>query len=211
MIPLNIWIVEDDAGYRRTLRKILNHEEHINCDRVFSSCPDLFDALRGEAQPNLVLMDLGLPGISGVEGIRKLAEIAPDVAVVVLTVFSDKRKVLDALDAGAVAYLLKSSTQQEIVQGINDVFVGGASLSPTVAKIVLEQMRKPKNANHFSLTQREIEVLKLLAEGLAAKQIAHQMGVSIHTVAFHLKNIYAKLDVHSQSGAIAKAFQAGIL
>lgn len=211
MIPISIWIVEDDAGYRRTLQKLLSREEHITCNRVFSSCPSLFEALDAEEHPDLVLMDLGLPEMSGVEGIRKLAMLAPDLAVVVLTVFCNKDKVMEALDAGASGYLLKSASPEEIIRGLQSVFLGGAALSPAIAKTVLEEMRKPKASETFNLSRREIQVLEHLARGLAVKQIADELGITERTVSFHLSNLYAKLEVQSQSGALAKAFRAGLL
>lgn len=211
MATMNIWVVEDDSGYRRTLQRLLNREEQMTCGRVFSDCTALFEALASELGPDLVLMDLGLPGMSGVEGIQKLAKLAPDVAVVVLTVFSGKEKVLDALDAGAAGYLLKAATPQEIIRGLNEVFEGGAALSPAVAKTVLGEMRKSKPADPFDLSDREMEVLTLLADGLAIKQIADELGVSYYTVNFHVKNLYKKLEVQSQSGAVAKAFRSGLL
>lgn len=211
MIPINIWLVEDDTGYRRALQDILNQERHITCDRTFPSCIKLFDTIKTHPLPDLVLMDLGLPGMSGVEGIKKLAGLAPDLAVVVLTVFSDKEKVLKSLDAGAAGYLLKSATPEELVRGLQEVFLGGAALSPSVAKVVLEEMRKPKPSEQFDLSPREMEVLELLAQDLAVKEIADKLGVSDRTVGFHLTNLYTKLKVQSQSGALAKAFRAGIL
>lgn len=211
MIPINIWLVEDDTGYRRALQEILNQEEHITCDRTFPSCAKLFDAIKTHPHPDLLLMDLGLPGMSGVEGIKKLAGLAPDLAVIVLTVFADKEKVLQALDAGASGYLLKTATSEEIISGLQQVFFGGAALSPSVAKVVLEEMRNPKPSEHFDLSPRELEVLELLALDLAVKEIADKLGISERTVSFHLTNLYAKLKVQSQSGALAKAFRAGIL
>ncbi len=211
MIPITIWVVEDDAGYRRTLQRLLNREEHITCSRVFSSCITLFEAIETEPHPDLVLMDLGLPGMGGVEGIQKLAGLAPDLAVVVLTVFADKAKVMESLNAGAAGYLLKSAMPQEIIHGLQDVFLGGAALSPSVAKMVLEEVRQSRPAGQFDLSAREIEVLELLAEGFATKQIADKLEISYRTVAFHLKNIYAKLGVQSQSGAVAMALRSGIL
>jgi len=211
MIPINIWVVEDDTAYRRTLQRLLNREEHITCDRVFPSCAKLFEAVETDPYPDLVLMDLGLPGMSGVEGIQKLAELAPDLAVIVLTVFADKEKVFDSLDAGAVGYLLKTALPEEIVRGVQEVFMGGAALSPSVAKMVLGEMRKPKPSEEFELSAREIEVLELLALGLSVKEIADKLDISRRTGAFHLNNIYCKLQVQSQSGAVAKAFRSGIL
>ncbi|MGJ8655208.1 MAG: response regulator [Akkermansiaceae bacterium] len=211
MTPIITWIVEDDASYRRTLKSLFNNEDSIHCSRVFPSCIDMFDALKTHGHPDLILMDLGLPGMNGVEGIRKLAILASDVAVIVITVFQEKEKVLEALDAGAAGYLLKTATGAEIIQGIQQVFHGAAALSPAVAKIVLDEMRKPTSNEEFNLTEREHEVLHLLAADHSIKEIAAQLGVSRRTAAFHLENIYRKLQVHSQSGAVAKAFRSGII
>jgi DNA-binding NarL/FixJ family response regulator len=156
-------------------------------------------------------MDLGLPGMSGVEGIRKLAVLAPDIAVLVITVFSDKEKVLHALDAGAAGYLLKTATGPEIIRGVEQAFQGGAPLSAAVAKIVLDEIRKPLLNEAFNLSEREVEVLEQLALDLSVKEIAEKLGISRRTAAFHLENIYRKLHVQSQSGAVAKALRSGII
>ena len=211
MIPINIWVVEDDAGYRRMLQRVLNREDHITCSRVFPSCIKLFEAIETECHPDLILMDLGLPGMGGVEGIRKLGEIAPDLTVIVLTVFADKKKVIESLDAGAVGYLLKTASPADIIRGLQEVFLGGAALSPSVTKLVLEEVRQPKSAEQFGLSVREVEILELLAEDLSRKKIADKLNITYRTVTFHLTNIYEKLGVHSQAGALAKAIRAGIL
>ena len=152
MIPISIWIVEDDTVFRRTLKRMLNREKKITCSRVFSSCSRLFEAVESDSHPDLLLMDLGLPGMGGVEGIQKLSTLAPDITVIVLTVFEDKEKVFQALDAGAAGYLLKTATGPEIIKGLKQVFMGGAALSPSVAKIVLEEFRKPTPVDDFHLT-----------------------------------------------------------
>jgi DNA-binding NarL/FixJ family response regulator len=211
MIPINIWLVEDDAGYRRNLKKSMELEEHISVERVFPSCIEFFEALEAEAPPDVVLMDLGLPGMSGLEAIRKLADLAPDIAVMVLTVFKDKEMVLEALDAGAAGYLLKESDGTAIVKGLQEVFYGGSALSPSVAKIVVQELRKPSPSDEFNLSSREIEVLEKLAEGLAVKEIASVLDISVGTAGFHLTNIYKKLQVQSQTGAVAKALRSGII
>ena len=211
MIPIKAWVVEDDGTYRRMLQRLLNREEHIDCERVFPSCPKLFEAIATEPHPDLVLMDLGLPEMGGVEGIRKLSALAPDLAVLVLTVVEDKKKVLEALDAGAAGYLLKTAKPKEIIRGVQAVFAGGAPLSPAVAKLVLAEIHKPSPSETYALSPREIQVLELLAEGLLVKEIADQLNISRRTGAFHLNNIYQKLQVQSQAGAVAKAFRSGIL
>ena len=211
MIPITIWIVEDDTVFRRTLQRLLSREKHITCSRVFPSCIEFFEAIETDVHPDMVLMDLGLPGMGGIEGIQKLATKAPDVAVMVLTVFKEKEKVLQALDAGAAGYLLKTATGREIVNGLQQVFMGGVPRSPAVAKVVLEELRKPVPSDDFHLSAREIDVLEQLAEGLSVKEIAVALDIGRRTVAFHLENIYSKLKVQSQSGAVAKALRAGII
>jgi DNA-binding NarL/FixJ family response regulator len=138
---MNVWIVEDDAGYRRNLRMSLELEEDITVGRVFPSCIEFFDLLKKETPPDVVLMDLGLPGMGGIEAIRKLRAVAPGVAVMVLTVFKEKDKVLEALDAGAAGYLLKSSDGPEIVKGLKKVVEGGSVWSPALAESLDEPVR----------------------------------------------------------------------
>lgn len=211
MIPITLWIVEDDSSYRRSLEFMLSREPKITCARAFSSCIEFLEALKNEVHPDLVLMDLGLPEMSGIEGIQKLLEEAPDIAVLVLTTFSDKQKVLDALDAGAAGYLLKTATGPEIIKGIQDVFMGQSALSPMVAKVALEEIRKPVPEDTFNLTNRELEVLEELARDLTVKEIAENLGIAPRTVGHHLTNIYAKLNVPSSTGAVAKALRSGII
>ncbi|MEM0965834.1 MAG: response regulator transcription factor [Verrucomicrobiota bacterium] len=210
MIPINVWIVEDDAGYRRNLQRSLSRQENVTCDRVFPSCVEFLEAAKEGPRPDIILMDLGLPEMSGIEGIRRLLSIVPDATVIVLTVVEEKGKVLEALDAGATGYLLKTSSTVEIVNALRQVFMGGAALSPGIARLVLEEFRKPAS-NDFELSQREIEVLEWLSQGLAVKEIAARLDISRATAAFHLGNIYQKLNVQSQTGAVAKALRSGII
>jgi len=210
-MKISVWVVEDDTVYRRTLQRLLKREKSIVCDRVFPSCVDFIEAVKSEKNPDLVLMDLGLPEMSGLEGIQQLSKLAPDVTVMVLTVFQDKEKVLKALDAGAAGYLLKTATGEEIIKGIKSVFAGEAALSPAIAKIVLEEMRKPVRTDDFDLTDREVDVLEQLVKGLSVKEIATVLEIKTRTARFHLSNIYQKLQVESQTGAVAKALRAGII
>lgn len=211
MIPITVWIVEDEPAYRRMLLRVLGRADHITECRGFPSCIEFFEALDEGEHPDMVLMDLGLPGLSGVDGIIQMTETAPDIAVVVLTVFSDKKKVFQALEAGASGYLLKSATGPEIIKGLQEVFLGGSALSPAIAKMVLEDIRKPVPAGEVKLAVREVEVLERLAQGLAVKEIAAELDISQNTVSTYLGRIYSKLQVQSQSGAVAKALRSGII
>lgn len=211
MEPKRVWVVEDDTVYRRMLSRVLNRSDEISECRVFPSCIEFFDALRIWESPDMVLMDLGLPEMSGVEGIQKLVEDNPEVSVVVLTVFSEKEKVFNALEAGASGYLLKSATGPEIIKGLQEVSLGGSALSPAVAKIVLEDIRKPVPNDEYKLATREIEVLEKLALGMSVKEIAEALSISKSTVSTYLERLYQKLQVQSQSGAVAKALRSGII
>lgn len=206
-----VWVVEDDTVYRRMLSRSLNQSDEIKECRVFPSCIEFFDALKEYDPPEMVLMDLGLPEMSGVEGIGKLVEEYPGISVIVLTVFSEKDKVFNALEAGASGYLLKSATGPEIIKGIQEVSLGGSSLSPAIAKIVLEDIQKPVPSDEYKLTAREIEVLEKLALGLSVKEIASALSISSSTVSTYLERLYQKLQVQSQSGAVAKALRSGII
>lgn len=211
MSPINVWIVEDDSTYRRTLVRVLSRSENIIDCRAFPSCIEFFDALSDTAHPEIVLMDLGLPRMGGVEGIKKLSDTAPDIIAVVLTVFSEKEKVLEALEAGASGYLLKSASGPEIIKGLDEVVKGGSVLSPEVAKIVLQNIRKPSADEDYKLAAREIEVLESLSLGQSVKEISRNLEISQSTVSTYLARIYGKLKVQSQSGAVAKALRSGLI
>ncbi len=211
MIPITIWIVEDDSVYRRSLERMLGRQDQITCTEVFPSCVEFLRAVEEVEHPDLVLMDLGLPEMSGIEGIKRLNELAPDITVMALTSFKEKDSVLEALEAGAAGYLLKTATGQDIIKGIQDVFMGQSVLSPSVARFVLEELRKPSPSEEFKLSDREVEVLEQLALDLPAKEVAVNLGITVRTTRFHLSNIYEKLQVSSQTGAVAKALRSGII
>jgi DNA-binding NarL/FixJ family response regulator len=211
MIPITIWIVEDDSVYRRSLERMLGRQDQITCTQVFPSCIEFLKAVESDKHPDLVLVDLGLPEISGIEGIRRLNGLAPDITVMVLTTFKEKEAVMEALEAGAAGYLLKTATGPEIIKGIQDIFMGQSALSPSIAKLVLDEIRKPTPDERFNLSEREFEVLELLAIDLSAKEISTRLDITVRTTRFHLTNIYEKLQVSSQTGAVAKALRSGII
>ena len=211
MTPIRTWLVEADASYRQSLEIVRELEKSIAVKQIFSSCVELFDGLESGPLPDVVLMDLESSGKSSLEAIRKLVRIVPDVAVVVLTALEDKVKALAALKAGAAGCLLKESEPLEIGKGVQQVFSGGSVLSPMIAKAVVEELHQSLPAEEFDLSQREIEVLEQLVDGLAVKEISAALHVSVSTIGFHLTNIYKKLDVQSQTGAVAKAVRAGIV
>lgn len=208
----SIWIVEDHAEFRRQLGKMLNSSTDFRCDGEFRTCELLLGALQEDPPPDLILMDIGLPGMSGIEGIARIKAVSPSTEVVILTVFDDNENIIRAIAAGASGYLHKSSTLGTIADSLKSVLVGGAPINPTIARKLLALFASaaaPRDL--YSLTRREKEILSLLVEDIPLKQVADRVSVSIHTVNMHLRNIYGKLQVQSRSGAVAKALKERLL
>ena len=207
-----LWIVEDHAAFRRTLVRVLNAEADLQCARDFDSCEKLLAALAKPDVPDLILLDVGLPGMSGLEGIRLIKERAPKSLVVILTVFEDDDKVFQAICAGAAGYLLKTSSGADITQAVRDALAGGSPMNPRIARRVLEMFSKlaPKQ-NDYGLSEREKEILQLMTTGLIKKEIADKLTLSVHTVDTYLRRIYEKLAVNTRTGAVAKALKEGLV
>ena len=207
-----LWIVEDHASFRRTLVRLLNTEPDLQCTRDFDSCEKLLASLSGSTAPDLILLDVGLPGMSGLEGIRLIKERAPQTLVVILTVFEDDDKVFQAICAGAAGYLLKTSSGADITQAVRDALAGGSPMNPRIARRVLDMFSKlaPKQRD-YGLSDREKEILQLMTTGLIKKEIADRLSLSVHTVDTYLRRIYEKLEVNTRTGAVAKALKEGLV
>lgn len=210
--PVNIWLIEDNTPYRKTLSGLINLTDGMNCSSVYGSCEEAIAELTSKEKPDVILLDIGLPGINGISGIEIFKKWAPDVTIVILTVYDDHDKVFDALCAGASGYLLKDSSPEKIIEAINEVLAGGAPMNIRIAHRVLEifTRMKPKKAD-YGLTDREKETLQLLVSGLTKQQIADRLFLSFHTVNTHIKNIYSKLHVTSRSGVVSKVYKENIL
>lgn len=207
-----IWIVEDHAAFRRTLVRVLNAEAGFQCSRDFDSCEQTLAALAGDASPDLILLDVGLPGMSGLDGIRLIKQRSPKTLVVILTVFDDDEKVFQAICAGAAGYLLKTSSAADITQAVHEALAGGSPMNPRIARRVLEMFSKfaPKQGD-YGLSDREKEILQLMTTGLIKKEIADRLTLSVHTVDTYLRRIYEKLEVNTRTGAVAKALKEGLV
>lgn len=207
-----LWIVEDHASFRRTLVRLLSTESDLQCPREFDSCEKLLAALSGSNAPDLILLDVGLPGMSGLDGIRLIKERAPQTLVVILTVFEDDDKVFQAICAGAAGYLLKTSSGADITQAVRDALAGGSPMNPRIARRVLDMFSKlaPKQRD-YGLSDREKEILQLMTTGLIKKEIADRLSLSVHTVDTYLRRIYEKLEVNTRTGAVAKALKEGLV
>jgi DNA-binding NarL/FixJ family response regulator len=210
----HIWVVEDHAPFRRTLGKVLNAEQDMHCSREFDSCELALHALDKEKAhvPDVILLDVGLPGMSGLEGIRHFRERLPKVQVIILTVFEDDEKIFQAICAGASGYLLKTAGANAIVQAIHDALSGGSPMNPRIARRVLEMFSKlaPKKSD-YGLSEREQEILQHMVKGLIKKEIAGRLQLSVHTVDTYLRRIYEKLAVNTRTGAVAKALKEGLV
>lgn len=208
----SLWIVEDHIPFRHTLMKVMNAEADLQCTRDFSSCEAMLAALKKPDVPDLVLMDVGLPGMSGLDGIRLIKAAQSQVLVVILTVFEDDDKVFQAICAGAAGYLLKTASAQEITQAVHDALAGGSPMNSRIARRVLEMFSKfaPKHTD-YGLSDREKQILHLMTTGLIKKEIADQLSLSVHTVDTYLRRIYEKLEVNTRTGAVAKALKEGLV
>lgn len=217
-LPIRVWVVEDGALLRRSLAAYLAAAPQLACPRAFGSVEELAAALAAGDRPDVVLMDLALPGRSGVEGTRLLRAAVPSARILVLTVQEDDDSVFAAICAGASGYLLKPTPLAHVAEAVRRVAAGEAAMDGVVARRVLEQFarvaslpRRGAGDTRPRLTEREREILALLVDGLAMKQIAARLGVSYHTVDAHLRNVYEKLHVHSRSAAVVKAVKEGLL
>jgi DNA-binding NarL/FixJ family response regulator len=203
---IRVGIVEDRDDHREALSSLMSAADGFRLAGVFRSMEDAIANIAADF-PDVLLVDLGLPGMSGTDGIRLLKERYPKLATVAVTVFTDDARIFDALCAGASGYLLKKTPADKLLDGIREVTQGGAPMSPDVARKVIALFRKyrpPVEAEH-DLTPHELRLLRLLVEGHSYRTAAAELGVTVHTVSFHLRNIYEKLQVHSKSEAVAKA------
>jgi len=206
-MPITVSIVEDELKTRESLLRLLGRAPNIRC---ISSYATGEDALRGipKEKPDVVLVDIHLPGISGIECISKLKLKLPNLRVLVLTTYGDSDRIFDSLRAGATGYLLKNAGYAGLVEAIDDVHGGGAPMTAQVARQVVEhfhQIKKPAS-DMEKLTAREQEILELLAKGFLWKEICEKLGISMPTVAMHSRHIYDKLHVQSRAQATAKFF-----
>jgi DNA-binding NarL/FixJ family response regulator len=209
---IRILLFEDNPDFVDSFQELIQESEGIELIAVFAQCKDAVHLIKHHV-PNLVVMDIDMPGKSGLEGLRMIRAAGLETTIIMLTVFDDNDRVFQAVCSGASGYLLKSSSPEKIVEGIREAVNGGAPMTPSVAKQVLKLFSAPfQKANDFqSLTAREQEVLSFLVRGYSYKMAAAEMNISIETLRFHIKNMYAKLHVNSKSEAVAKAIHNKLL
>ena len=209
----DVIIIEDNELLRDSLREAINKSSIIKCNNAFGSGEAALDIIeKEELVPNIILLDIGLPGMNGIELIPELKKLSPSTKILIITVHDDDENVFNAICAGASGYLLKDLSADSLVNSINEVMSGGAPMNSHIAKKVLNMFRDQNmKSGGYDLSEREKEILSLLVDGLSKKQIADKIYLSHHTVDSHIRNIYAKLEVHSRSSAISKAIREKLL
>ena len=211
-MPVRVVIIEDLIEVREGLAVLINGTIGFECTGRFRT---MEDALAGidASRPDVILTDIGLPGMNGIEGTRILSARYPDVPILALSVYGDDENVFDAICAGASGYLLKNTPPARLLEALREVVAGGAPMSPEIARRVValfREFRPPERAS-YRLTPQETGLLRLMVDGHHYKTAAREMGISTSTVSFHLKHIYQKLQVHSKSEAVAKALRERLI
>lgn len=211
---ISVVIVEDNKTIREGLAALINGTDGFSCPASFQDCESFLCRLK-ELDPDVVLMDIGLPGISGIEGVAKAIKICPEVSILILTVYEESQKIFDALCAGACGYLVKKTPPARLLEAIKDAYEGGSPMSSQIARKVVTVFQQKSSIltseSGSILSQREKEVLTGLSNGSSYQEISESLFISLDTVRHHIRNIYKKLHVHSQSEAVAKALRKGII
>jgi DNA-binding NarL/FixJ family response regulator len=208
---IDVAIVEDVKDIREGLALLIDGAPGFRCVGVYRSMEEALPGLRART-PRAALVDIGLPGMSGIEGIRIIKERFPKLLVLVLTVYQDDERIVEAICAGASGYLVKKTPPARLLESLAEAVAGGAPMSPEVANRVLALFRAARPPEEdYSLTPHETRLLRLIVEGHSYKTAAAALHVTPHTVSFHLRKIYDKLQVHSKSEAVAKVLRSGLL
>ena len=210
---IKVVVVEDNDTIREGLKILIDGTEGYSCVASFPKCEVMLPQL-DKLEPDVMLMDIGLPGMNGIEGIKKAKIIFPELAILVLTVYEENELIFDALCAGACGYLVKKTPPSKLLDAIQEAYKGGAPMSSHIARKVIDlfqQVKQHQSSSKDILTPREKEILGSLVEGNSFKVIADSLFISIETVRFHFRNIYRKLHVHSQSEAVVKALKEKLI
>ena len=206
-----ILVFDDNRGRREALQLLIESSDDLEFAGARENCNNV-EADILQLKPDVVLMDIDMPGTNGIEGLKRIRTQAPEVFIIMQTVFEDDEKIFTAIHAGAHGYFLKKTKPDKLIEGIRDVLEGGAPMTSSVARKVLHmftQQPSDKRVNQFDLTARELEILSMLGKGMSYKMIADAGCISFHTVNSHLKKIYEKLHVHSATEAVSKVFSKG--
>lgn len=204
-MPISVSIVEDSDKFRETLARVLNRSEEFRCISHYPNAEEALKALPAD-KPEVVLMDINLPGINGVECVRQLKQVMPSLQVMMLTVYEDTENIFNALAAGATGYMLKRTSRDELLEAIREVHRGGSPMTTPIARKVVQSFQRaaPAAPATEALSPREQEVLDCLAQGFLYKEIAEKLNISYETVHTYIRRIYEKLQVRTRTEAVAK-------
>lgn len=210
---IHVWVLEDHQIFAKHVRRLLARQTDIDCPYHFSHPDELFEKLKFTTEkPDVLLLDLGLPGRDGLQVLDEVRKLLPNLKVIILSAFDDRERVYHAICNGASGYLLKTADPDEILDGIRQVMDGSSALSGSIAKMILEGFSRYGNVQKIEpLTTREEEVLRALVRGLIKKEIADHLNISQHTVDMHLRSVYRKLQVRTQTEAVSKALRQGLV
>ena len=212
-----VWLIEDNEIFATGVQRTIERMEDMRCGGKYQSVEEAFTALESGQKPDVILLDVQLPGMDGITALSHLKAMAPAAQVIILTVFDDADKIFRAVCAGASGYVLKSSTRAEIGEAIRQVMDGGASMAPEVARKVLDRLTARETGGRatgndaYDLTPRQCDILRLMAEGLVKKEIADTLNISLATVSTHMQRVYDKLHVTTNTGAVAKALREKLI
>ena len=213
MRNIKVVIFEDNTNLRRGLATLINGSAGFECVGAFGNCDNLIKNI-SDTKPDVVLMDIEMPGMNGIEAVKILKPQFPEIKILMETIFEDDEKVFNSICSGAEGYILKNTPPSQILDAIREIHEGGAPMTPSIASKVLAMFKSGRSFSKdesYNLTEREMEVLKFLVDGMSYKLIAEKCFVSIDTISSHVKNIYKKLQVHSKSEAVAKAIKGKIV
>jgi DNA-binding NarL/FixJ family response regulator len=207
-----IGIVEDNKKIRDLIQRYLDMQKEMDCPVAVDSVEEMLEHLKKHQRPKVILMDIQLPGMSGIKGMEIIKEKYPEIEIIMLTVYHDSHKIFDSLKAGASGYLLKHTSLPEIKESIENLLKGGAPMSPQIARKVISHFNKeaPKKNEDSMITNREQDIVNGLVDGLSYKMIADRYDISIDTVRAHIRNIYKKLHVNSKAEVITKSLRGEI-
>ncbi|MCO5231520.1 MAG: response regulator transcription factor [Chitinophagales bacterium] len=207
---IKVLLFEDNDELRLSLSALLGFSEEFKLLASFNNCEDIESHLI-VFQPDVILMDIDMPVVNGIEGLKRVRKVNKDIPVVMLTVFEDNKHIIQAIQNGATGYILKQDLSSRLSSAIHEALEGGAPMSPLVASLVLKHISNNRNKVDYQLTNREKEILQSLTDGNSYKMVANLLGIAEGTVSTHIKRIYEKLDVHSQAEAVSKALKENIL
>ena len=210
---IRVLIFEDNHSLRIGIAQLVSTTPGFQCVGAFEDCSTLIKNVK-DTNPDIVLMDIGMPGINGIEAVKMLREKFPELKILMQTIFEENEKIFQSILAGASGYILKNTPNARFMEAIKETYEGGAPMSPSIATKVLKMViHQPSNSspNSFNLSDREKEVLSYLVRGMSYKMVAEACTISIDTVRVHIRSIYEKLHVHSKGEAIAKAIKGNIV